>query len=388
MMAWLPVFFLYFNEHLELKEVLFLESVYYLSVVILEVPSGFFSDRYGRRITLILSSVFFVIAYLIFGIIEPTFIHFSIGQVFLAAAISFNSGTDTAFYFESLQEQGKEDEFSTLEAKVQSSLQYTGAFAVLLGGFVGAVKLNLPYIASLIFVVPALIISFKFKEPKFKTILPELANKNQIIATLSYLKNKELKWIFTYSVIVYILAHIPYEFYQPYLNLLDLESLSLNTAISSGVLFALTRVFGAYAAGKSVVWTRKYGLKYMCIFSIVLQLFIIGILSLALHPIFILILMLRSFSMSLTTAPINAEIAPRILKEHRAGYFSLQSLGSRLAFSICLVLLTLPVGQDVINDWPTLSKELMISCVVGAIISLSLIIVKSGQLFSKTNHNH
>ena len=53
---WLPVFFLYFSKHFSLAQVLQLEAIYYLAVVSLEVPSGYFSDVIGRRPTLLTSS--------------------------------------------------------------------------------------------------------------------------------------------------------------------------------------------------------------------------------------------------------------------------------------------------------------------------------------------
>jgi hypothetical protein len=45
---WMPVFFLFFNEHLTVAQVLRLEAIYYVAVVVLEVPSGFFSDSNDR----------------------------------------------------------------------------------------------------------------------------------------------------------------------------------------------------------------------------------------------------------------------------------------------------------------------------------------------------
>lgn len=387
MMAWLPVFFLYFNENLEIKSVILLESIYYISVVVLEVPSGFFSDKIGRRITLILSSVFFCIAYIIFGFADPSFEIFALAQVVLAGGMSFMSGTNTSFYFESLQELGLEKEFAPREAKVQSWLQYTGAFALLLGGFVGAYYLNWAYIASLIFILPALFITLAFKEPS-DNVEHIPSGESRIGEVLSYLKVSELRWIFLFSVVAYVLTHIPYEFYQPYLYLLDLEKVSINTAISSGILFAIARVFGAFAAGRSVIWAKRFGLKLMCFISIVLQLIIIGMLSWLLNPIFLVLLILRSFSMSLTKAPLNAEIAPRVLKDHRASYFSLQSLASRLAFSVTLVLLSLIVGGEVINDWASLSKILFYAAAGGLIVSLPLLFVSSGSLFEKVSSSN
>jgi MFS family permease len=53
----MPVFVLYFLQHMPLADVLRLEAIYYVAVVILEVPSGYFSDRVGRRPTLLISTI-------------------------------------------------------------------------------------------------------------------------------------------------------------------------------------------------------------------------------------------------------------------------------------------------------------------------------------------
>ena len=56
-MFWLPVFFLYFTSRLSLARALQLEAIYYAAIVVMEVPSGYFSDLIGRRITLGRSNV-------------------------------------------------------------------------------------------------------------------------------------------------------------------------------------------------------------------------------------------------------------------------------------------------------------------------------------------
>ena len=65
-MAWLPIFFLFFSERLSLPEVLLLEAIYYIAVVITEVPSGYLSDLVGRRRTLLLSCLAILAAYVCF----------------------------------------------------------------------------------------------------------------------------------------------------------------------------------------------------------------------------------------------------------------------------------------------------------------------------------
>jgi len=385
MMAWLPIFFLYFNEGLTFREVILLESIYYISVVILEVPSGYFSDRIGRKKTLVISSLAFAASYLAFGFWRPDFVLFAIAQILLATGFSFMSGTDTAFHYESLVDKGMEREFPDREAKVQSWSSYAGGLAALLGGLLGSVQLSYGYIVSFVFMLPALFISARFSEPTNNSEASAALPLTQLKEIGRYFKSKELVWLFLFSVVLYALIHVPYEFYQPYLSLLEQNdfNIPLDAALYSGVLFAGTRFLGGAVAGQSIFLANKLGLKKLCLLALALQLGIIGILGTLLHPLLILLILLRSVSRSITTAPVNAEIAPRLAQQHRATYFSLQSLVSRLSFSVTLIILSFSIDYQVINEWATLATIFRMSVVGGLIISIPLLFMKSGVLFKK-----
>ena len=86
-MFWLPVFFLYFREHLTIGQVLRLEAVYYAAVVLLEVPSGYFSDAIGRKPTLVIASLGLLAAYALF-FVGGSFAVFAAAQVCFAVAWS------------------------------------------------------------------------------------------------------------------------------------------------------------------------------------------------------------------------------------------------------------------------------------------------------------
>lgn len=373
-MAYLPIFFLFFNEIVSLQEVLLLESVYYISVVCIEVPSGYFSDRIGRKKTLIISSILFMLSYVVFAL-SYNFGSLACGQILLAAAISFRSGTDTSFYYESLVDANKEDEYGQREASVQSWVQIASAFAVLIGGFVGAISLHLPYYLSALIVLPALIISFYFTEPGLlkKESAPFF---KQLIICFQYLKSPQLLWLFMFSVLMYAMTHIPYEFYQPYLKLLESRGDLgvMNAPIASGILFAGTRFFAAYAAKMSVTWTERYGIYKVLFVAIVIQAIIIGMLGTVLSIYVVLIVFFRNFSMMMTTAPINAVIAPVVHANQRATYFSIQSLAYRLSFAATLILLALPFGDGHVTDWPALAWMLRTSLIVSVLFTVLLFI--------------
>ena len=96
--------FLYFLARLPLVQVLQLEAIYYACVVLLEVPSGWFSDRIGRRPTLLISKAAHLVSALLFAASgEGDFVLLAAAQLFLAAGFAFTSGTDATFLHDTLQ---------------------------------------------------------------------------------------------------------------------------------------------------------------------------------------------------------------------------------------------------------------------------------------------
>jgi len=127
--------------------VLQLEAIYYFAVVLLEVPSGYFSDRVGRIATLRLSSVFGVLTYCLF-FFGDSFGTFVVAQACLATHFSFRSGTDTAWHYDLLEELGLEDEFAAREARLARATFWVRSVCALVGGAVGTFALSGGYALS------------------------------------------------------------------------------------------------------------------------------------------------------------------------------------------------------------------------------------------------
>lgn len=374
-MAWLPVFFMFFNSIISIGEVLKLEALYYISVVILEVPSGYFSDKVGRKITLILSSLFFVIAYALFGFLPSTFATLCIAQVFLAGGMSFISGTDTAFYFESLKKDGRQSEFLSLDANVQTWKNIAGAFAVFIGGVIGYYSLRYAYVISFVLVIPSLIIAFGFQEPE--------SNKEESLSIFEQFKelgrllsNKVLRWVFIFSICLFILSHIPYEFYQTYLEVLDDKKaiMALPATIASGILFFFTRIIGAYSSYMSPRLMKMFGFRNLCLLALILQLMVIGSMANIMHVLMLSLILLRGVSSSIVVSPINSIVAPKLGDNNRATYFSIQSLVSRFSFSITLIgLSSLTVAGN--GQWENLSIILNGALGLGLVLMIVILLL-------------
>ena len=64
----MPIIVLFFQEHgLTLTEIMLLQSIYSLSVAFFEIPSGYMADLFGRKHTIVMSTFFSFMGYLVFS---------------------------------------------------------------------------------------------------------------------------------------------------------------------------------------------------------------------------------------------------------------------------------------------------------------------------------
>ena len=350
--AWIAVFFLYMSSVLPMDSVIQLSAIYYFSVFLLEVPSGYFSDHIGRRVILLLAALCLIVASSCF-IIGGSFIWLAFGQFFLAAGIAMQSGTDTAFHYDSLKALEQEHEYQTREAKAEQSGLTMLAIATLSGGVLGLIDLRLAYGFSLIGALAMGILAWQFTEPRHAR--SEQAGSQGFVKVLrgcfARLRDPVLLWIFLVMIALYAMAHIVFEFYQPYISLLNLSMFETaeNAPLVSGVIISISMFGGALAARFSVSWNSRLGLVGLFAVAALIQLSIVGGMALLVHSSILILVFTRNFPMSLVHAPVNATIAPRISSSQRATYLSLQGLSERLVFALFLLILSagLEPGQSV-----------------------------------------
>lgn len=337
---WLPVFFLYFQSHLTVADVLRLEALYYFAVVVSEVPSGYFSDAVGRRVTLMIAATSITMAHALF-FFGDGFAFFAAGQIFLATGMAFNSGTNTALHYDTLARLDRKNEFDRREARV-SHLTFLGSgTAALVGGLVATLELRYAYACSLAGGLVALGIAVAMTEPHDGDDTSRVtlsAFRGSVWDALKELRQPALCWLSAYMIVMIVLNHIPYQFYQPYLGELLSGPTWLEgaTPLSSGVITLITMVVAGQIAGRSIAIRNRIGLAPTLLLGTALQTLIIGAMALVVHPVIVLLILLRSCPRAIMTAPRNAAVNPLIQENHRATYLSLESLVGRLAFSITL----------------------------------------------------
>ncbi len=361
-----------------------LESVYYVSVVLLEVPTGYLSDITSRKMTLLMGAISLVLACVLY-LSGTTFVMLAIGQVIFALHMSLISGTNTVFHYESLAALKMNEQYGDREAVVHKYGSIAGGTAALLGGWLSSYQLTYAYYISLLAGIAAVIIASQFVEPE--TVQDDQKSSMSVLdqfkKTLGFLKEAPLGWLACYFVLVYAITHVPYEFYQPYIQLLDQSDLiyGLSVSVLSGLIYASARYVSAIGASYSMVWSRRLGLFNFLMIALVAITAVVFIMASGLNIIALGFVLLRSTPWMAIKAPINNIITPRIGSGQRATFHSMLSLICRLSFFIVLLLLSLLIDAYEEVSWQNLQLILM-ACVAGAVCLLIPIYIKGRGLFS------
>jgi predicted MFS family arabinose efflux permease len=367
---WLPVFFLYFSDVLPLERVLQLEAVYYLAVVLLEVPSGYASDALGRKPTLLVGAFAASIAGLVFAT-TSSFGAFVVGQILLAAAMAFNSGTDSSLLYDSLVAEGREAEQGYHEGVGQSWGFASMGAASLVGGVLAGVDHRLAYVLSAVAGMLTLVAVSRFTEPPRS--VRARAPVAQVAAIVRQLRDPLSAWILAWVVAVTVFAHIPYEFVQPWLGfLLGSDSSGYEaTPLAAGLAAAIAMWLGALAARTSTPIASRIGTRATLLLGTCLTGVVIASMGAAISWIIVPIVLLRSVPQALARPAMNAALHPRLSSDIRATWLSVQSLAGRLAFSAALAGTAVAVGDAQLTP-PLLQTILLTYAVAVAVVVVVL----------------
>jgi len=137
----------YTDNGLSMHQVMILQAVYSVSIVALEIPSGYFADVIGRRRTLILGAILGTAGYCIYSF-SYGFMGFLLAELILGFGQSFISGADSAMLYDSLLDIKKEKEYIKYEGRMVSFGNMAEASAGIAGGLIALISLRTNFYAQ------------------------------------------------------------------------------------------------------------------------------------------------------------------------------------------------------------------------------------------------
>ena len=140
----MPVLVLFYQENgLSLQDVFIVQAFFSVCIIIFEVPSGYFSDRLGRRRSLLVGSVAGALGFSSYALAH-SLPEFLFAQFLIAIGASFLSGTDHALLYDSLIQLGRQGEFQRLVGRYGSIGNFSEGIAALVGGSMALISLRTP----------------------------------------------------------------------------------------------------------------------------------------------------------------------------------------------------------------------------------------------------
>ena len=141
----MPIVVLFYQDNgMGMHEIFILKAIYSVAVVIMEIPSGYMADVWGRKKTLVLGSILGSAGFLIYSF-SFGFWAFVVAEIVLGIGHSFVSGADSAMLYDSLKVTGKSEEYVKQEGRITSAGNFAEAIAGVIGGFLAAISLRTPF---------------------------------------------------------------------------------------------------------------------------------------------------------------------------------------------------------------------------------------------------
>lgn len=238
---------------LSLTQFYLLQTIYSFSIVIFEIPTGYFADIKGRKNSLIVGSVFLTIAIIVYSI-SYSFLQFVFAEILWGIGFAFLSGSGSALVFDTLLNLGKGTDYKKIEGKAFFFGRIISIFATIIGSYMAIVFLRLPFIAMIPFFIIMIFVAISFEEPPLQKRIYEanyLKQFNEILK--ESMRNRETRWLILYSGLVNGFGILVFWGLQPLMDKLSIPIgyygwyfavLALITAIVAKYAFALEKLIG------------------------------------------------------------------------------------------------------------------------------------------------
>ncbi|MFH2085419.1 MAG: MFS transporter [bacterium] len=302
-----------------------------LASAVFEVPTGIWSDRVGRRGTIILGSWARVIAFILYAI-GLSYWWLVAGAILEGLSRAFYSGNNDAFLFDTLADDKMEQNYHEYQGKVSSAEQLAMGLSALSGGIIANYSFTYLMWLSVISQVIMLGVSYGFIEPKSRKKLDTNIYAHVKEAIRLFIHNKKLRLLSLASMLGYSISEIKWEF-----------SSAFTATVWPLWAIGISRTLPSFGASLSFFFSGKLIRKYTEVKILLLD-SIVGKLA-----SFIGYGIPTIFSPIITSVPSLlygvGSVAEKTLMQHeftnhqRATMSSLNSLGGSVGFAIMSVLL-------------------------------------------------
>lgn len=240
----------FIQNGLSLLQIGLLESIFHGTSLLCEIPSGMLADRFSYKTNLYLARLSSIGSSILILFGQGNFWIYAIAMMVNAWSYNFDSGTSTAFLFDSAVEAGQKDRYLQISSFLSGVAEVTRTLGTVVAGFLIHGALAWTYYIAIALSVLSILLIFLMKEPESKSDERNHLTLKRILEVVKQEWQEKpvlFYWMLTYQLVGTIMCMF-YFYYQQKISDLASWQVSLIMLIGSG--FNLLAVYLASQIGK------------------------------------------------------------------------------------------------------------------------------------------
>ena len=342
---------------LSVPDVFLLQGIFAATLFLTEIPTGYLSDRWGRRGTTILGSALRFAGMLLY-FNGSGFWTFAAAEVVSGIGVSCHSGTLDALTYETLTEGKREGEYRRVCGHQRSLFFGAEALGSVLAGLLAVFTLRGPVAACLLLTGGGLVLSLLLMEPARHAVREEKNVRDLLrICSKSVIHDGRLRGIIALFSVIATMGLALFWFTQPYQGMIGLPLAFYGLA--HAVIVLAGAIASRYAHALDRILSDQLTLLLLAILmagSAVGLGFVSSIWGLGFF-------LLTRVAWALVV-PVSNDIVNRLTSSgERATVLSLKAFGQRALFTLVFPLLS------ILTTALTLGQAILLTGVTGGILA-------------------
>lgn len=240
----------FIQNGLSLLQIGLLESIFHGTSLLCEIPSGMLADRFSYKTNLYLARLASIVSSILILFGQGNFWIYAIAMMVNAWSYNFDSGTSTAFLYDSAVEAGQKDHYLQISSFLSGVAEVTRTLGTVVAGFFIHGALAWTYLIAIGLSSLSILLIFLMKEPESKSgERNHLTLKRILVVVKQEWQEKPVLfyWMFTFQLVGTIMCMF-YFYYQQKIS--DLASWQVSLIMLVGSLLNLLAVYLASQIGK------------------------------------------------------------------------------------------------------------------------------------------
>ena len=264
----------FIQNGLSLLQIGLLESIFHGTSLLCEIPSGMLADRFSYKTNLYLARLASIVSSILILFGQGNFWIYALAMMVNAWSYNFDSGTSTAFLYDSAVEAGQKDRYLQISSFLSGVAEVTRTLGTVVAGFFIHGALAWTYYIAIGLSLLSILLIFLMKEPESKSDERSHLTLKRILEVVKQEWQEKpvlFYWMLTYQLVGTLMCMF-YFYYQQKISDLAGWQVSLVMLIGSGL--NLLAVYVASQIGKKWNSNRVFptlvaltGLALLLVFS-------------------------------------------------------------------------------------------------------------------------